>query len=179
MYEQNKICEACYFLSRLGPLSSHVKEFSFELSAFLSAARSVLQYAYKEAKTKPGGKSWYNGNIQNVPVIWYFKDKRDLSIHVKPVVPNLNIGVAPIMVQVSIHASVNLKVTDPDGNVIEERNITSPIPKPETPPSPSVTVSYHFGDWSGFEDIEALCHQYFAAIEALVKDGQAKSFLSV
>ena len=179
MNEQNKLCEARYFLSRLGLSSSHMKEFSFELSAFLSAARSVLQYACKEAKTKHGGIEWYRDHMKNVPVLRYFRDKRDLSIHVKPVVPNLHISATPITVSISIHASLNLQVTDHNGSVIEERNIISPTPKSETPSSPPVIVSYHFSDWSGDEDIETLCYQYIAAIEAIVKDGQGKSFLSV
>lgn len=60
MNEQHKLTEALYFLSHLGPSSLDPQEYSFELSAFLTAARSVLQYARKEAITKPGGQEWYD-----------------------------------------------------------------------------------------------------------------------
>lgn len=113
----------------------------------------------------------------------YFKDKRDVSIHTEPVVPNQQISVVVALTVPPVpNIAVNLKVTDRDGNVIDERNITSQTSQarePKPPPSPSVTISYRFNDWSGAEDVEALCQQYFAAIEAVVIDGQSKSFLSV
>jgi len=39
-------------------------------------------------------------------------------------------------------------------------------------------VSYHFSDWSGSDDVETLCYRYFLILETIVKDGQAKGFLS-
>ena len=178
MNEQHKLAEARYFLSRLEPSSSDPQKFSFELSAFLSAARSVLQYALEEAKTKPGGQAWYDNHAQQFPSIRYFKCKRDISIHVEPVVPNTHINVTALTVSVSIHASLNLQLIDHDGNVIEERSVSSPAPVAATPSSSSASASYRFGDWAGPEDVETLCHQYFAAVEAVIKDGHAKTFLS-
>jgi len=92
MNEKHKLAEALYFLSHLGPSSLDPQEYSFELSAFLTAARSVLQYAHKEAISKPGGQVWYERHVQN-KAIEYFKDKRDVSIHTEPVVPNKQISV--------------------------------------------------------------------------------------
>jgi hypothetical protein len=179
MNERHKLKEAHYFLTRLGMFSPHMKAFSFELSAFLSAARSVLQYAYEEAKTKSGGQLWYDNHVQNTPVIKYFKDARDLSIYVKPVVPNLSISAAPFTLASSIHASLNLQNTNHDKNVIAETNVKSPAHYPDLQSEPSATVSYRFENWSGTEDVVTLCHQYFTTIEAIVIDGQTKLFLSM
>lgn len=181
MNEQYKIEEASYFLTRF-PLSiSQPKEFSFELSAFLSAARSVLQFAYDETKTKPGSKAWYENQMQN-KVVKYFRDKRNMNIHAKPVVPQQHINVSiGLRVPVQLPSiAIHLKVTDQNGNVIHEHSQSSPEPehRPEPTPSQSVTFFYHFDDWKGTEDVETLCDQYLAAIEAIVRDGQAKGFLS-
>ena len=55
MYEQEKLGEANYFYSRMLSEAVDRDAFIFNLSAFLSSARSVLQYAFKEAQTKSGG----------------------------------------------------------------------------------------------------------------------------
>lgn len=177
MNEQHKLAEAHYFLSRLNSSLPNPQAFSFELSAFLSAARSVLQYALDEAKTKPGGQAWYSGHVQQFPSISYFKDKRDISIHVEPVVPNRHINVG-LTESVSIHESLSLILIGQEGNVIEEQTVSSPAPAAATPSTSSVSVSYRFSDWAGTEDVETLSQQYLAAIEAVIQDGHAKTFLS-
>ncbi len=177
MNETRKLAEAQHFLSHLAPSASNTNAFAFELSAFLSAARSVLQYALEEAKTRSGGQAWYDAQLKSAPEIKYFKDKRDLSIHVQPVEPNRQINVTETA-SVSFHGSLSIKVIDPHGNVVDERNVDSPVLPPAAPSNSSVSISYHFSDWPGAEDVETLCHRYFAAIKAVVKDGQANGFLS-
>ncbi len=168
MNENRKLAEAQYLLSHLRSCAFDQNTFEFELSAFLSAARSVLQYACKEAITKAGGQAWYDAHMTATPEIKYFRDKRNANIHVKPVVPNPH-----IMVSVSTHTSLSLTARDPDGNVIEERNVSSSVAQ-----SAPASVSYHFSDWSGSDDVETLCYRYFLILETIVKDGQAKGFLS-
>jgi hypothetical protein len=95
MNENLKIQEAEYFLSQMCE-NNERPFFNYNLSAFLTAARSVLQYAFEESKTKPNGKSWYDPAIQNRPVVKFFKDKRDINIHAsEPVNPSadINIGI--------------------------------------------------------------------------------------
>lgn len=55
MYEQEKLDEARYFLSQMAMSADQPRAFRYELSAFLSAARSALQYALDEARAKVGG----------------------------------------------------------------------------------------------------------------------------
>jgi hypothetical protein len=85
MHEQAKIEEARYFSEQLSALVNERDKFKFSLSAFLSAARSALQYACKEAKDKAGGQAWYDGQVTAKPVVKFFKDKRNVSIHEKSV----------------------------------------------------------------------------------------------
>ena len=176
--EDRKLAEAKYFLSHLSPSASNPNHFSFELSAFLSSARSVLQYALEEAKTKQGGQVWYDAQLTSAPEIKYFKDKRNVSIHVRPVEPDRRIVIGETAA-VSFGESLAIKVTDSDGNLIEERHVTSSDPSsPPIPPTTTVEVSYHLADWNGPEDVETLCSRYCSAIEAVLIDGQARGFLS-
>ena len=66
MHEQEKIKEAEYFFGRMAAEAEQRDNFKYELSAFLSAARSVLLYACKEAEVKPGGKKWYDAYLTNI-----------------------------------------------------------------------------------------------------------------
>jgi hypothetical protein len=174
MNENQKLAEAQYFLSHLGACALNPDAFTFELSAFLSAARSVLQYACKEAKPKQGGQAWYDAHINATPVLTYFRGKRNVNIHQEPVGLHRHILVQE-NVSVSLHASVSLTGRDPDGNVIGERMVSSPAPQP-IPPS----VSYHFSDWPqpNENEVETLCSRYLVALETVVNDGQAQGFLS-
>ncbi len=56
MHEKDKIIEAEYFYSRMKQEQHDRDAFRHNLSAFLSAARSVLQYALKEAETNTNSK---------------------------------------------------------------------------------------------------------------------------
>ena len=63
MHERYKLTEARYFLARM--LTEHDSRtiFLFEVSAFLAAARSVLQYALKEAQPKPDATQSSNNSF--------------------------------------------------------------------------------------------------------------------
>jgi hypothetical protein len=99
------IDEARYLLGKLSAVVNDSAKFKYNLSAFLSAARSPLQYACEEAKSKPGGKTWYDSQIAGNPVVKYFKDKRNVKIHEKPVSPNIQSNIL-IPENVSISESI-------------------------------------------------------------------------
>src|SRR5262249_22661127 len=80
-----KVSEAEYFLGRMTETIEDRKAYEHNLSAFLASSRSVLQYALKEAEYAAGGAQWYNSWMTTKPVIAYFRDKRNVSIHVRPV----------------------------------------------------------------------------------------------
>ena len=93
MNEDHKIEEAQYFLNRLTDPQLEIREFSFELSAFLTAARSVLQYSLKEAEQKSGGKPWYDNEVKKYEAVKYLKEKRNISVHAAPVIPGKIINI--------------------------------------------------------------------------------------
>jgi hypothetical protein len=176
MHEQDKLDEAQYFLDRLGQLPEP-DSFRHELSAFLSAARSALQYALEEAKTKPGGQAWYNAQIAGKTLVKYFRDKRDLSIHRQPVVP---ITSASVTLTASVDAStaLHMRVTNAKGEVVQEVSVSDAQNTPPPPTPPVVTYSYRFINWTGPEDVLALCRQYLAEVQCVVSDGVAHGHLT-
>jgi hypothetical protein len=110
MHEDFKIHEADHFLTQLREAGSR-QTFRFELSAFLSAARSALQYALKEAKAKPGGKAWYGQQVAIDPVVAFLRDRRDTNIHEQPAPINTNVSMI-LSAGLSMSATISTVVTD-------------------------------------------------------------------
>src|SRR5690348_16558935 len=105
MHERDKLAEAEPHYARLVQQSYRItfqkdnttegdaeREFRYILSAFLSAARSVLQYARKEVESDPQKLKWYDDLMAHSRELPYFKDKRNTNIHRHP----LKLG-APIL----------------------------------------------------------------------------------
>jgi len=62
MNERYKIGEAKYFLARMEKSGLDPVAFQYNYSAFLSAARSVTQYAREESSSK-GREQWYDETV--------------------------------------------------------------------------------------------------------------------
>ena len=82
MREAEKLVEAQHFLDRMKQAEAEGNEtvFRHELSAFLSAGRSVLQYALIAAQ-KQGRQSWYEASVKRDECIAFLKEERDTNIH--------------------------------------------------------------------------------------------------
>jgi len=179
MYENNKLKEAKYFFSRMIESKERIDGFIHNLSAFLSASRSILQYALKEAKATQGGEKWYSDNVSNSPILKFFRDKRDLNIHEEPVRPH---AIHKVMITETIHLSdsISIVIKDRDGNVKEE--YTSPeelnLISEDQKSSVVSETEYRFDNWSGNEDVIILCKLYLEQLENLVKDGVKKGLIS-
>ncbi|MBC7108976.1 MAG: hypothetical protein H5T41_09395 [Methanomassiliicoccales archaeon] len=55
-----KLNEAKYFLEQMKEHADSTEEFAYNLSAFLSAARSVTWIMQNEFKNVPGFEEWYS-----------------------------------------------------------------------------------------------------------------------
>lgn len=180
MNEDHKIEEAQHFLHKLANPGLDLREFSFELSAFLTGARSALQYALEEAKLKPGGQAWYDRQIAAAPAARYFKDKRDVSVHVTPVIPSRTFHIK-LEDRISFGNSVSVEVRRSDGNIVPDppKNPASEqIPNEITRASSSSSVTFHFSDWSGPEDVVTLCGNYLRQVRSIILDGRSDGFVS-
>jgi hypothetical protein len=63
MHEARKLKETWFFLGEMNTRGHDSSAFIHLLSGFLSAARSVAQYAHAEAATKSGGQAWYDAEV--------------------------------------------------------------------------------------------------------------------
>jgi hypothetical protein len=157
MREQDKIDEAAVFLDEMAAREEDPRAYVYMVSAFLSAARSVLQYAREEATSKSGGQQWYDGEVSSNRLLPYFKDKRDANVHQEPVEP-----ARTMMMRHEMR-------WPPDE---DEDDVRPPIP------CSTVTHHYRFADWSGSDDVLTLCRQYLDELRAVVADGHTKGFLT-
>jgi len=84
--EDRKLAEARYFL---GQMQVHERKgdtdvFCYNTSAFLSAARSVMQYLHLKAKTQ-GRIAWYQQVCADSPWCRFFRDFRNSEVHEEPI----------------------------------------------------------------------------------------------
>jgi hypothetical protein len=175
MHERRKLQEARYFLNHMrdAQLHSGSMEFAYELSAFLGAARSVLQYAWEEAKAnaeaevKAGGKAttkanvranrhlaWYEAAVGGSTVLEFFRTLRNDNTHTEPA-----------------------KST---ASWERQRALLFPVGEDDFIPYPhDVMMPRHrLDDWSGDESALELCSGYLSALEAIVTDGIAKGHIA-
>ena len=180
MNEDAKIAEAEHFLLELvrsAPRNPTVTRFN--VSAFLSAARSALQYAREEAKQKIGGQAWYDAAVKVEPVVEFLKDSRDINIHERPVPMRTHTTIGVGSAALTVSSTLSAVVIQRDDQV----TLWEP-PPPQIPPLPSTmeppptTHAYQFKDWEGPEDVVALCRRYLTEVRRIVDEGRARGLLS-
>ncbi|MFC1972215.1 hypothetical protein ACFLVE_02265 [Chloroflexota bacterium] len=180
MHEQTKLKEAKYFCSRLAAEYDNREAFNYNLSAFLGASRSVLQYALEEAKIKQGGQQWYDTTIAQSQLLSFFRDKRDVNVHAEPVKSVQHISVS-VSETIHISASVSITHRDAKGNILYQSPPQEPkhkrIAETLTPPAKTET-QYRFSDWNGTEDIMTLCKMYLEELQHIVDDGINNGFIT-
>jgi len=155
MHERSKLTEARHFLDRMHAEHGNPAAFALELSAFMGAARSVLQYACREAKLKPGGQQWYDQTMAN-PLLCFFRDLRNNSIHEVPVKP---------LTKMKTEVAGFLNIGDDDDEIL--------IPYPHD----TIVQQYEFQDRPG-EEVTDLSQRYLKALEGLVEDGIAMGWIT-
>jgi hypothetical protein len=153
MNERAKLSEAEYFFIKMYENSEDNIIFIHYLSAFISSARSILQYSLEEAKVNKG-QPWYDNWIANCSLFKYFKNKRDINIHREPLSPVL-------------HKIVTYRFTI--------KALSEKLEKPWQPPT--TKLQYYFDDWCD-EGIFELCQEYLNKLKTFIDDGMKKGFIS-
>lgn len=168
MNERSKLEEARFFYREMEKAHDDREAFPYNLSAFLSAARSVLQYAEREVDGTPS-QAWYDNTMASSDVLGFFKGKRDLNIHEEPVQPKQDIH---ITVSRQLSEGVSLTVRDEEGNIVDEYEDPPDEPGPDEPRSETnVDRRWIFDDWPGNEDTPTLCRQYLDELETFIDEG--------
>ena len=147
------------------------QSFQYELSAFLSAARSVLQYAYEEASGTSSGRQWYETEVSGEPILKFFKDKRNLNIHEEPIKPSRQIAISHTE-HISISEAIRIEIRKEDGSIeVHEEKGELPSARPTETDETGVRIRYVFDDWLGSEDVIDLSYQYLQALERFTQAG--------
>lgn len=178
MYQEEKQAEAQYFYDRMIQEQQTPQYFGYNLSAFLSASRSSLQYIYREVKSNTQAKAWYKAYMSSSSVLKFFRDRRDINIHIEPVQPEvaLQINVAESVV---VSDSVSVAIPSGDRNTESEHSSSSPPPKPRASAgSVSLGPKYTLEDWEGNEDIPTLCEMYIEELANMIQDGLSKGYIT-
>jgi hypothetical protein len=181
MNEQKKLDEARYFYSQMLAEYENKQKFTYNLSAFLSSARSVLQYGLEEAKAVTGGQQWYDTYVASNSILAFFKSKRDINIHVEPVRPIKHVDIVMIET-IGLSDSVHVSRFDASGKELAEpaaEESAHHATERKPVPPPSATVKYRFNDWTGPEDIIELSRMYIDALQSFIDTGIKSSFLTV
>jgi hypothetical protein len=177
MHEQRKIAEAAFFLQHMESALFMPSDFEHFLSAFLSAARSVLQYALEEARLKAGGEAWYVAQVTGNPVLKFFKDRRDANIHVSPAALNREISVTDTF-NIGIAESVLVKIKRADGTEESKEVRGEPAAPALSSASSRAQVKFVFVDWSGPDDVQTLSRNYLTQLRAFVVAGVQGRWIS-
>ena len=179
MYEDSKLQEAAHFLDQMKASLQNPTVFQFNLSAFLAAARSVAQYALKEATTKSSGQAWYDGFVSQDKFIGFFASTRNANIHDKPIKVEGHIDVYG-KDAANVWEREVIEKFDRDGNLVEVVEGQEPKPDPDAKWTTDFdfVAHYRFADWAGEEEIPELCQRYTEALRNLVSDGRARGILS-
>lgn len=182
MNEGQKIQEALYFYAQILSNYEDRQNLVFNLSAFLSASRSAMQYALEEAKTKRGGQKWYDTYMKTDSLLSFFKDKRDINIHTVPVGVMQETDVkAGIEVGIAVGARVvhmrgGKVLYDSDSEKTAENKIKDTIA--EKAKLVDMKTRYRFSDYEGKEDLLELSKLYLEHLNKFVEDGKKQSFVS-
>jgi hypothetical protein len=156
-----KLDEAAYFLDWMrdeerGP--DH-RPFSWNLGAFLSAARCVPEYIRKAAAQ--GGAARlraYDELVVKEPLMKLFRDLRNSNIHEAPVKP-------PVLFTIS--GFVPDVATDSDG-------------RSQAPVITDAGMKFWFDEWQGPEAGEVLdaCDRYLVALRKLLDDAVSAGIIT-
>lgn len=176
---REKLLEAKYFLDRMIEKQSERDFFQYNLSAFLSAARSITFFMQEEYGKANGFDQWYTNKQTHMradKTTRFLNDKRVMTIHQKPVKPAAHVKVTA-SATVGINVSASAIVTRANGTV--EKIGPEPKPKLELKSAPVKPETVTEWQWYFHEikdkDVVTLCKEHIRKLEDLVEE--CESFL--
>jgi len=178
--KRRKMDEAEYFHRCMMENEKYPGTFQFNYSAFLSAARSVLQYTHEEAarNKKPEALKWYEASVRRSKVIRFGRIERDENIHWAPVIPKTHATVTqnePIRTGESGAA-----ILAREGRIVKKIPIGSDADGDDSAPPLFAEVSYTYTSerWKGDENVLEVCRLYLDELKALVEGGVSKGYIT-
>lgn len=167
-----KLREGAYLLGRMRANTEEPDEFRWNLSAFLSAARSVTFYLQKEFSGEEGFEEWYQAKREAMTAdeeMRFFTEARVNSIHIRAVSPN---AVHHVGIYDSARGSDSIHIDIvQEGEVVDTRDSGSPPAEPPAPRPSESRTSYFFEDFPTEEnEVVGACERHLQKLEELVSD---------
>ncbi len=166
----DKLDEAKYFLSQLKKNIINVSIFRYNLSAFLSAIRSVTYFLQKECHNVPGFSEWYTKEQEKMKRDLYMKflnDKRVLEVHKGRSLLRKETRVTHHD-SVSMIDSITIFLIRSDGTG-DIRQSGPPVHNIGRQIDPTTEHLWFFEDFED-KDIILLCEEHVAKIETLLNE---------
>lgn len=179
MQTENKLYEAKYFFNQMKYNLNNPQILGFNISAFITAARTVTWFMQKEYASNPKFSSWYETKQQEMKddsVCKFFHDLRTANIHTHSPKTHREVSVS-ISESVPVSDSISVKVTRA-GNVIQESSSKETEIKNSNSinhntgnlnSNNNVTIKMVFEDKLGDDGI-SLCESYLSKIEKIVDE---------
>jgi len=192
MHEKIKLLEAEDFLNRMIGKQDDYFKFTHNLSAFLSATRTVMYYMLEELKgTK--NQAWLDKKMNRSDILKFFKYTRDKNTHLLPCRPAKDVKLTvPVT---TITTTVYGVAISSDGGIVYT---TQPEIPPTEIPKTKASHNYRF-DEAYFNktskrydvkakrlckrlikkyDVVTFCSQYFKELNDIVNEGISKKYIS-
>ena len=163
MYELHKLQEAKYFYQQMLITKKAINPFRYNLSAFLTSSRCVLQYTRKSAKNI-GKEDWYNRYVSNNWILKYFRQKRNYNIHEKP-------NTLMQTFSMELYITGTKVITTPEGKKKYLR------PKKSKKKSKTVYGDFQFYDWVGSETVLQLCKKYIRELAIFLETAKTQGII--
>jgi hypothetical protein len=117
-----KLEEAQHFFEQMKKNIEDDKLFGFNLSAFLTASRSITFFIQNEFSSKTGFKNWYENKQKLMGSdcsFKFFNEMRAATVHTKRVMPNKRVSDTISETPIQVADSVSVRVIR-DGKIVEE-----------------------------------------------------------
>jgi len=181
LYTQQKYDEVEYFLETMKENIEDRQKFRYNLSAFVSAARSVTFVLQNELEFSKNPKfdKWYcekQTQMKRDKLFKFFKGKRDYAIHQKGTIDTRAEISTTINLPMAASVGFEAIVIKADGTIENEKH-SEPPTKPKLTPKPNDTeeTKWFFKDWSEpDEDVIALCARYTKELKIIVEEAESK-----
>ncbi len=177
MLADEKLREAEYFLEKMRSSMENPDAFRWNLSALLSAARSVTFYLQKEFSGDPGFDEWYQARREEMLAddeMRFLNEARINSIHVRAVSPHT---VRHVRIHDSVRGSdaIHIDVVR-DGEVVETRDSGPSHREPPAPRPSESQTSYFFQEFPGGEkDVLEVMERHLGKLASLLRQWETQT----
>lgn len=173
---RDKLVEAEYFVERMAETQSDRDAFKYNLSAFLAAARSVTAIMQKEFDKMYSFKDWYEemqAKLQSNDTMRLLKNKRDVTIHQRPVRPRAHVNVSTAERE-TLTDSMSVVITRPDGTIERQESGPTPDPMPARPDTETEPEWRWYFDELPDKDVVTACEEHIAKLDIIVRECESR-----